>query len=151
MAEDIDTHDPQPTLDAQPEEFSDADFAALTARLRQEPAAAQAFAQLQKQGFEVLRKLAKEVMAKLAAMEPPQKAVDAGTDWKRLSGLARDREIAARQRRELAQDLVLGTLVNLDNPDWNPLDPSTSKNAVDSTFLALLNPRLAASKEAGAE
>jgi hypothetical protein len=147
----MDTKDQQAAFDTEQEEFSDADLAALTARLRQEPAAAHAFTLLQKQGFEVLRKLAKEVMAKLAAMEPAQKEVDAGMDWKRFSGLARDREIAARQRRELAQDLVLGTLVNLDNPDWNPLDPSTSKDAGRSTVLALLNPRLAAPKEAGAK
>jgi hypothetical protein len=44
---------------------------------------------------------------------------------------------------------VLGTLVNLDNPDWDPLDPSTSKNSAGSTVLALLNPRLAAPNKDG--
>lgn len=129
---------------AAPEAFSDAELATLKARLQQDPAAARAFALVQKLGYEVLRKLAQNAMAQLAAMELPQKTVDASTDWRRFSGLARDRESAAKERRDLAQDLVIGALVNIDNPDWNPLDPSTSRNSSSSSFLALLNPNFAA-------
>lgn len=136
-----------PDIESQP--FSDAELSALKARLQRDPAAAHAFAFLQKRGFEVLRKLAQDAMAKLAAMEPPQKAVDANTDWRRFSGLARNREAAARERRELAQDLVIGALVNLDNPDWDPLDPSTSVDSSSSTFLALLNPDITVPQKNG--
>jgi len=144
MASDTNTKNQQAAHEGEPEVFSDADLAALMARLKQDPAAARAYALVQKRGFEVLRKLARETVEKLAAMEPPKKAIDAGTDWRRFSGLARERETVARERRELAQDLVIGALVNLDNPGWNPLDPSTSKDSASSTLLALLNPRLTA-------
>lgn len=126
----------------EPDVFSDAELAALKARLQANPAAARAFALVQKRGFETLRKLAREAMVKLSAMEPPQEAADAGTDWRRFSGLARDRESAAKERRLLAQDLVIGALVNIDNPGWDPLDPSTSAESSGSSLLALLNPGL---------
>jgi hypothetical protein len=74
-------------------------------------------------------------------MERTQKTADANTAWRQFSGQARNREAAAKERRELAQELVIGALVNLDNPGWNPLDPSTSKSASSSSFLALLNPQ----------
>lgn len=144
------TKDQQAAPGAGAEAFSDAELAALKARVEQDPAAARAFALVQKRGFDVLRKLAQNAMSQLAALEPPQKAVDAGTDWRRFSGLARDRENAARERRELAQDLVIGALVNIDNPDWDPLDPSTSRNSASSTFLALLNPNFTAPQKNGA-
>jgi hypothetical protein len=136
------TKDQQAMPDVESEAFTDAELAALRARLEQDPAAARAFAVLQKQGFDVLRKLARDAMATLAAMEVPQKTADASTDWRRFTGLARDRENSAKERRELAQDLVIGALVNIDNPDWNPLDPSTSRDSSNSTFLALLSPTL---------
>lgn len=151
MAEDTNTRNQQAaSAIEEPEAFSDAELAALKARLQADPAAAQAFALVQKRGFELLRKLAKETMVKLAAMEPPQEAVDACTDWRRISGLARDRESVARERRLLAQNLVIGALVNFDNPGWDPLDPSTSKDSSSSTLLALLNPNLTTPQKNGA-
>jgi len=141
----MDTQNQQPTTpDAVLEEFSDAELAALKARLKQDPAGAHALMLIQKQGHEFLRNMANKVMANLAAMEKTQKTVDANTDWRQFSGQARNRENAAKERRELAQDLLIGALVNLDNPDWDPLDPSTSKNPADSSILALLNPQFIA-------
>lgn len=134
----------------EPEAFSDAELAALKARLQADPAAAQAFALVQKRGFELLRKLAKDAMTKLAAMEPPQEAAAASTDWRRVTGLAKDREIIARERRLLAQELVIGALVNFDNPGWDPFDPSTSKDSSSSTLLALLDPNLTTPQKNGA-
>lgn len=134
----------------EPEAFSDAELAALKARLQADPAAAQAFALVQKRGVELLRKLANDAMAKLAAMEPPQEAAAAGTDWRRFTGLAKDREIIARERRLLAQELVIGALVNFGNPGWDPFDPSTSKDSSSSTLLALLDPNLTTPQKNGA-
>ncbi len=143
MSEDSNINYPAAASNAEEQDvFTDADLAMLKARLQADPTAARAFALVQKQGFETLRRLAQETMARLAAMEPSPKAVDAGTDWRRFSGLARDRETAARERRLLAQDLVIGALVNVDNPAWDPFNPSTSKHSSDSTLLALLNPAL---------
>ena len=147
MTSNTNTKNQQVAREGEPEVFSDADLAVLMARLKQDPAA---YALVQKKGIEILRKLARETMEKLAAMEPPRKEIDASTDWRRFSGLAREREAAAKQRRELAQDLVIGTLVNLDNPDWNPMDPSTSKDSASSPLLALLNPHLTTPQKNGA-
>ncbi len=40
--------------------------------------------------------------------------------------------------RELAQDLVIGALLNRDNPEWDPDDPSTHRPLQDDPLLALL-------------
>ena len=36
----------------------------------------------------------------------------------------------AKDCRKLAEGLVIGKLLNVDNPDWNPADPSTYRTAV---------------------
>ncbi len=58
-----------------------------------------------------------------------------------LRGAARERESAAKQRRELAEAMVIGALCNSDNPNWNPLDPATH-NSRGSLLLALLKTSL---------
>jgi hypothetical protein len=55
-----------------------------------------------------------------------------------LQAAGREREKLAKQRRELAEAMVIGALLNSDNPDWNPLDPSTGKSSGGSLLLALL-------------
>lgn len=45
---------------------------------------------------------------------------------------------AGKDRRELAEALVIGCLINIDNPDWDPFDPSTSVQVGQSALLALL-------------
>ncbi|EJL88984.1 hypothetical protein PMI16_02132 [Herbaspirillum sp. CF444] len=67
--------------------------------------------------------------------EPADSAVSLRTE-------ARQREQAAKERRELAEAMVIGALMNSDNPDWNPLDPSTSRNGTGSLLLALLKTAL---------
>lgn len=55
-----------------------------------------------------------------------------------LQAAGREREKLAKQRRELAEAMVMGALFNIDNPNWNPLDPSTGKSSGGSLLLALL-------------
>ncbi len=55
-----------------------------------------------------------------------------------LQAASREREKLAKQRRELAEAMVIGALLNSDNPGWNPLDPSTGKSSGGSLLLALL-------------
>ncbi|MGZ3240062.1 MAG: hypothetical protein ACXWIN_06850 [Burkholderiaceae bacterium] len=43
-----------------------------------------------------------------------------------------------KERRELAKMLLLGALLNHDNPDWNPADASTDRADHDDPFIALL-------------
>jgi hypothetical protein len=58
-----------------------------------------------------------------------------------LRGAARERERLAQQRRELAEAMVIGALLNSNNPDWNPLDPATDRSR-GSLLLALLRSAL---------
>lgn len=55
-----------------------------------------------------------------------------------LRGAAQRREQRARQRRELAEAMVVGALLNSDNPHWNPLDPSTHCADRGGLLMALL-------------
>jgi len=59
-----------------------------------------------------------------------------------LRGAARERENAAKQRRELAEAMVIGALFNSDNPNWNPLEPNTHGSGSGSLLLALLKTSL---------
>lgn len=56
-----------------------------------------------------------------------------------LCSVARQREGSVKQRRELAEALVIGVLLNSDNPDWDPLDPASGRNDSKGILLALLN------------
>lgn len=49
-----------------------------------------------------------------------------------------------RERRELAHMLLVGALLNHDNPDWDPADPSTDRANDDDPFIALLQMDLTA-------
>ena len=53
-----------------------------------------------------------------------------------LRASAQQREEAARKRRELAEAMVLGALFNMDNPDWDPCDPTTHRQG--ENFLVTL-------------
>jgi len=55
-----------------------------------------------------------------------------------LTAAARGREQAARQRRELAEAMVIGALFNIDNPHWNPLDPATHRSTGNGSLLLAL-------------
>jgi hypothetical protein len=58
-----------------------------------------------------------------------------------LRSAARGREQLARQRRELAEAMVIGALLNSSNPDWDPLDPASGRSS-GSLLLALLKSAL---------
>ncbi|WUR13067.1 hypothetical protein E7V67_025820 [[Empedobacter] haloabium] len=93
------------------------------------------------QAFTALAALVDDACA-LLARRLPASAAAAGThgpiDVVALRALARQRQTAAAQRREVVEAFVLGALVNHDNPAWNPLDPATSRRAQDSPLAALL-------------
>lgn len=49
-----------------------------------------------------------------------------------------------RERRELAHMLLVGALLNHDNPDWDPADAATDRANADDPFIALLQMDLTA-------
>lgn len=57
-----------------------------------------------------------------------------------LRDASRRRQRLARDRRELAEAMVLGTLFNLDNPDWNPVHDRIRGNGSAGVLMALLTP-----------
>lgn len=125
----------------QPTQMSDAELGALLAKLESAPGGTKNLAHLRGQGLALLRRLVDEVSVRLAGMDAaPDPADSRATDLRRLAHAARIRAGAALQRRELAEDIVIACLINLDNPDWNPLDASTSKDPSESLILSFLEP-----------
>jgi hypothetical protein len=56
-----------------------------------------------------------------------------------LAGAARQREAAGKKKREFAEYLVIGALMNRDNPDWDIFDPAAAAPpAQPNGMLALL-------------
>lgn len=55
-----------------------------------------------------------------------------------LRNAATRREQRARQRRELAEAMVVGALLNSDNPRWDPLDPDSHVADRGGLLMALL-------------
>lgn len=51
---------------------------------------------------------------------------------------AQQREELARQRRELAEAMVIGALLNIDNPDWDPIQGSARGHGKGGLLMALL-------------
>ena len=84
-----------------------------------------------------IEQMVSRVASMLAADDAaPKPAVGGGLA--ELAGAADARREAARLRRELAMELVVGALLNENNPDWDPRDPSTCRAAFDSEVLQLL-------------
>lgn len=55
-----------------------------------------------------------------------------------LRSEAARRVARSRQRRNLAEAMVVGALINSDNPGWNPLDPATHLPDRGGLLMALL-------------
>lgn len=56
----------------------------------------------------------------------------------RLGAESTRRRQAWANAREAAEMLVIGALINKDNPNWDPHDPASSVAADDSAILRLL-------------
>lgn len=55
-----------------------------------------------------------------------------------ISALQGDDPGQAAERRELAHEIVIGALLNRENPDWDPAEPSTHRPLPDDPLLAML-------------
>jgi len=76
-------------------------------------------------------------MPKESVAAPTVKLSSTAVSGRRLMTGSRKVELAVKSRRELAEAFALEVVLNLGNPDWNPADPSTSKES-PSALLALL-------------
>ncbi|BEV15687.1 hypothetical protein HBDW_24750 [Herbaspirillum sp. DW155] len=59
-------------------------------------------------------------------------------DLRTLKKISRDGESLIRNGRELAEDLVIGSLVNWGNEVWDPNDPSTSAASSGNLLIKML-------------
>lgn len=84
-----------------------------------------------------------EVFASLTADAKPAAAAPAPAlnqemDLRTLMAASRRGESLTRNGRELAEDIVIGSLVNWGNEVWDPNDPATNSPAEKNFLLALL-------------
>lgn len=60
------------------------------------------------------------------------------TSIRNLMAEQRRGEIMSTSRREIAEGIVIGSLLNVDNPQWNPTDPATCNESSSSILAAVL-------------
>lgn len=132
---------PNAELEQQPPALSDQEALAILVRAQQDPFMAEALLKLQRESFEYLENIIRETSNLLPLPESASgsaPAPGAMNSVAALRGQSRQRESVGRQRRELAEALVIGALINQDNPDWDPFDPSTCREPGENLILALL-------------
>jgi len=95
---------------------------------------------LREQCCEFIFGLMSQVNQELAAKERKVPALlrDRRETTVSLRSEAARREARTRQRRDLAEAMVVGALINSDNPGWNPLDPATHVPGRGGLLMALL-------------
>ncbi len=59
------------------------------------------------------------------------------TDMRTLVAVSRRGESMGRHRRELAETLTIGSLINLDNPAWSPADMTTYTSVLGNNNVLL--------------
>lgn len=115
--------------------------AATLARMAADPSQTQALAWLQNQAADTLAAMIDQMAESLPADTPPP-TMGAGMDVRALAAASRHTARGAQERRDLAEALVIGALLNGANPDWDPSDPSTHRPSLVSPFLQLLQLKL---------
>lgn len=130
---------PSPVPEQAPE-ISQQDALAQLARMAADPFQADALERLREEALAALNEIIREVGTSLPVEENRGSALPTlnnANSFMALKNLSRQRESMGRQRQEVAQALVMGTLFNRNNPDWDPLDPSTDKSSNESIIAAL--------------
>lgn len=124
------------------ESFSTQEGMELLKRMQADPTKALALEKLREDVFGMLTKLVSEVAADIPQPDSPALATGPGASmsFQELKNFSRQRESAGKQRQELAQAMVMGTVLNRHNDEWNPLDASTDRSSYDNLICALLQP-----------
>jgi hypothetical protein len=114
---------------------------AMLKALASDPIAARTLEHLRRKAADKLAELTDQAFAMLAQEEKstsPKSLFSGGVDIKRFMAASRSSEFNARIRRELAEALVTGSAINLNNTNWNPADPASSISTEKSLISALL-------------
>jgi len=109
---------------------------AMIAKTAADPNMAEAMTWLQCQAFDGLAAIIEKVAESLPIA--PQQVNTKSKDFKQMSIASRHNAFAAKERYELAEAIVIGALLNRDNPDWNPMDPSTHRMDNQNALTQLL-------------
>ena len=133
------------------EDLTDSQILALIAKAATDPFAAKALQHLQKQACDGMAEAVQQMLAKLNGIGAAQEKIAprGPISVLALAGAARQRAAAGKHKREFAEYLVIGALVNRDNPDWDIFAESATAPAdAKSGVLALLKMKPPASAAA---
>lgn len=114
---------------------------AMLDALAADPIARRQLDYLRAQAAEKLSTLTDHVCAMLAPEEKatsPSLPSSGPMNIRSLMAISRNGERSGRERRELAQGLVFGSVLNLDNPDWKPEDAAGKTPSEKNLLSALL-------------
>ena len=109
---------------------------AMIAKTAADPNMAAAMTWLQGQAYDALAAIIEKVAESLP-IAPPE-ADTKSKNFKQMATASRRNAFAAKERYELAEAIVIGTLLNHDNPDWNPMDPSTHQTGNQNALVQFL-------------
>lgn len=123
------------------DDLSDSQILAMIEKAATDPFTAKTLLALRKQAAEKMSDTVQRTLAKLNGIGAAQekKAPPGPTSVRALAGAARQREAAGKQKREFAEYLVIGALMNRDNPDWDIFEPgAATPPSQPNGMLALL-------------
>lgn len=122
------------------EDMSDGQILEMIERAASDPFIANALLHLQKQAYESMAESVQRMLAELNEIAASaQEQMPAGPmSVVALASAARQREADGKQKREFAEFLVIGALINRDNPDWDIFDDTATTPPARSGLLALL-------------
>lgn len=97
--------------------------------------------QLHAQTSDLLLTTIDEIYTMLAPDALPRASAQSPASPTSIRNLMKDQrrgEIMSKGRREVVEGIVMGSLLNVDNPEWNPTDPATCNESSTSALAAIL-------------
>ena len=113
---------------------------AIFARMAANPSMAEAAARLQNQMGDALAAIIDGMAANLPSELPSKKS--GAQSMREIATASRHAAQDAQERRELAEAIILGALLNRDNPDWDPKRPETHKPNYQDPLVQLLQAKI---------
>jgi hypothetical protein len=128
--------------------ISNEDLLDLVARAKTDPMVARQALDLQKKVHEAFEKIVQGAFNIINddEIKPEKKGIKA-VSVVMLTAEAKRRSENSKRKRELAQSVMIGAIMNMDNPDWDPLDPATHRRNDHNGLLALMEMDLSAGEQ----
>lgn len=132
---------PSATMEEEPASFDPAIFTAFAA----DPANRRELEHMHAQAKKLFHATVDKVYSMLSpgtVTRPASPVPEATANIRMLMVAQRQAEIQSRERRAVAEGMVVGSLLNVDNPRWNPMAPETGAAGTQSAVAALLRMEL---------